>query len=110
VLALATLEHLNTALGWLNERGRWNYQLQVQLSLLGSGGSTDPLCSPQSVTILTATRQSKLAKEREHDMSNAEDAVCARSCVPLEPSESLCVYKVVRTGIYSSVNNPVKQK
>jgi len=27
VLALATLEHLNTALGWLNERGRWNYQL-----------------------------------------------------------------------------------
>jgi len=29
----ATLEHLNTALGWLNERGRWNYQLlQVQLS------------------------------------------------------------------------------
>jgi len=33
VLALATLEHLNTALGWLNERGRWNYQLlQVQLS------------------------------------------------------------------------------
>lgn len=57
VLALATLEHLNTALGWLNEHGSWNYQLlQVQLSRsvpVGQLTRFDPL---NPVTILTMTK------------------------------------------------------
>jgi precorrin-6Y C5,15-methyltransferase (decarboxylating) len=57
VLALATLEHLNTALGWLNDRGSWNYRLlQVQLSRsvpVGQLTRFDPL---NPVTILTMTK------------------------------------------------------
>ena len=57
VLALATLEHLNTALGWLNERGRWNYQLlQVQLSRSVPVGPLTRFAPLNPVTILTATR------------------------------------------------------
>jgi len=55
LVALATLEHLNTALGWLNERGRWNYQL-LQLSCSVPVGPLTRFAPLNPVTILTATR------------------------------------------------------
>jgi precorrin-6Y C5,15-methyltransferase (decarboxylating) len=57
VLALATLEHLNTALGWLKEHGKWNHQLlQVQLSRSVPVGQLTRFAPLNPVTILTATR------------------------------------------------------
>lgn len=57
VLALATLEHLNTALGWLKERSSWNYQLlQVQLSRSVPIAQLTRFAPLNPVTILTATR------------------------------------------------------
>jgi precorrin-6Y C5,15-methyltransferase (decarboxylating) len=57
VLALATLEHLNMALGWLKERGSWNYQLlQVQLSRSVPVAQLTRFAPLNPVTILTATR------------------------------------------------------
>lgn len=57
VLALATLEHLNTALGWLKERGTWKHQmLQVQLSRSVPVGHLTRFAPLNPVTILTATR------------------------------------------------------
>lgn len=59
VLALATLEHLNTALGWLNEHGSWNYQLlQVQLSRSVPVGQLTRFAPLNPVTILTVTKPS----------------------------------------------------
>ena len=57
VLALATLEHLNTALGWFKNRGMWNYQLlQVQLSRSVPVGQLTRFSPLNPVTILTAIR------------------------------------------------------
>lgn len=57
VLALATLEHLNTALGWLKERSSWNYQLlQVQLSRSVPVAQLTRFAPLNPVTILTAIR------------------------------------------------------
>jgi len=57
VLALATLEHLNTALGWLNSH-RWEYRLlQVQLSRSIPVGQLTRFTPLNPVTIVTATRQ-----------------------------------------------------
>ena len=57
VLALATLEHLNTALGWLNSY-RWEYRLlQVQLSRSIPVGQLTRFTPLNPVTIVTATRQ-----------------------------------------------------
>lgn len=57
MLALATLEHLNTALGWLKERGTWKHQmLQVQLSRSVPVGHLTRFAPLNPVTILTATR------------------------------------------------------
>ncbi len=57
VLALATLEHLNTALGWLNSY-RWEYRLlQVQLSRSVPVGQLTRFTPLNPVTIVTATRQ-----------------------------------------------------
>lgn len=56
VLALATLEHLNTALSWLKEHDSWNYQLlQVQLSRSVPIGNLTRFAPLNPVTILTAT-------------------------------------------------------
>ena len=56
VLALATLEHLNMALGWLLSRGMWNHQLlQVQLSRSVPVGQLTRFAPLNPVTILTAT-------------------------------------------------------
>jgi precorrin-6Y C5,15-methyltransferase (decarboxylating) len=57
VLALATLEHLNIALGWLNSQ-RWEYRLlQVQLSRSIPVGQLTRFTPLNPVTIVTATRQ-----------------------------------------------------
>lgn len=56
VLALATLEHLNTAVTWVSDRN-WNYQvLQVQLSRSVPVASLTRFAPLNPVTILTATR------------------------------------------------------
>ncbi|MBD2743344.1 precorrin-6y C5,15-methyltransferase (decarboxylating) subunit CbiE [Coleofasciculus sp. FACHB-1120] len=56
VLALATLEHLNEALGWLS-RQQWDYQvLQVQLSRSVPVGSLTRFSPLNPVTILAANR------------------------------------------------------
>jgi precorrin-6Y C5,15-methyltransferase (decarboxylating) len=56
VLALATLEHLNTALGWLKLH-RWDYHLlQVQLSRSVPVGQLTRFTPLNPVTILTVTR------------------------------------------------------
>lgn len=56
VLALATLEHLNTALDWLKQSGSWNYQLlQVQLSRSVPVAQLTRFAPLNPVTILTAT-------------------------------------------------------
>jgi precorrin-6Y C5,15-methyltransferase (decarboxylating) len=56
VLALATLEHLNTALSWLSGH-KWDYQLlQVQLSRSVPVGNLTRFSPLNPVTILTATR------------------------------------------------------
>jgi precorrin-6Y C5,15-methyltransferase (decarboxylating) len=56
VLALATLEHLNTALGWLKSHC-WDYRLlQVQLSRSIPVGQLTRFTPLNPVTILTATR------------------------------------------------------
>ncbi len=56
VLALATLEHLNTALSWLKEHENWNYQLlQVQLSRSVPVAQLTRFAPLNPVTILTAT-------------------------------------------------------
>ncbi|HCF26808.1 MAG TPA: cobalamin biosynthesis bifunctional protein CbiET [Cyanobacteria bacterium UBA11049] len=56
VLALATLEHLNTALSWLKEHDNWNYQLlQVQLSRSVPVAQLTRFAPLNPVTILTAT-------------------------------------------------------
>jgi precorrin-6Y C5,15-methyltransferase (decarboxylating) len=58
VLALATLEHLNTALGWLKESGSWNYQLlQVQLSRSVPVAQLTRFAPLNPVTIVSATRR-----------------------------------------------------
>ncbi len=60
VLALATLEHLNTALGWLKEHDSWNYQLlQVQLSRSVPVGNLTRFAPLNPVTILTAIAGSR---------------------------------------------------
>jgi precorrin-6Y C5,15-methyltransferase (decarboxylating) len=57
VMALATLEHLNTALGWLKACSNWNYQLlQVQLSRSVPVGQLTRFAPLNPVTILTALR------------------------------------------------------
>ena len=57
VLALATLEHLNTALGWLN-KCEWNHQLlQVQLSRSVPVGKLTRFAPLNPVTIVTAKRE-----------------------------------------------------
>jgi precorrin-6Y C5,15-methyltransferase (decarboxylating) len=56
VLALATLEHLNTALDWFNYR-HWQYRLlQVQISRSVPIGELTRFTPLNPVTILTATR------------------------------------------------------
>lgn len=56
VLALATLEHLNTALNWLKEHENWHYQLlQVQLSRSVPVAQLTRFAPLNPVTILTAT-------------------------------------------------------
>ncbi|MBD2014780.1 precorrin-6y C5,15-methyltransferase (decarboxylating) subunit CbiE [Microcoleus sp. FACHB-53] len=56
VLALATLEHLNTALDWFNSR-HWQYRLlQVQISRSVPVGELTRFNPLNPVTILTATR------------------------------------------------------
>lgn len=56
VLALATVEHLNTALGWMRDRA-WDYQLlQVQLSRSVPVGHLTRFAPLNPVTIVTATR------------------------------------------------------
>jgi precorrin-6Y C5,15-methyltransferase (decarboxylating) len=56
VLALATLEHLNTALNWFNNYG-WEYRLlQVQLSRSVPIAKLTRFTPLNPVTILTATR------------------------------------------------------
>jgi precorrin-6Y C5,15-methyltransferase (decarboxylating) len=58
VLALATLEHLNTALSWLKENSSWNYQLlQVQLSRSVPIGQLTRFAPLNPVTIVSATHQ-----------------------------------------------------
>ena len=57
VLALATLEHLNTALSWLKKCDRWNHQLlQVQLSRSVPVGQLTRFTPLNPVTIVTAIR------------------------------------------------------
>lgn len=56
VLALATLEHISTAVKWLGERG-WNYNLlQVQLSRSQPVGSLTRLAPLNPVTILSVKK------------------------------------------------------
>jgi precorrin-6Y C5,15-methyltransferase (decarboxylating) len=56
VLALATLEHLNEALGWLSGQ-QWDYQLlQVQLSRSVPVGPLTRFSPLNPVTILAANR------------------------------------------------------
>ncbi|HEY9875280.1 MAG TPA: precorrin-6y C5,15-methyltransferase (decarboxylating) subunit CbiE [Candidatus Obscuribacterales bacterium] len=56
VLALATVEHLNTALGWMGDRA-WDYQLlQVQLSRSVPVGHLTRFAPLNPVTVVTATR------------------------------------------------------
>jgi precorrin-6Y C5,15-methyltransferase (decarboxylating) len=56
VLALATLEHLNTALDWLKATSNWNYQLlQVQLSRSVPIGNLTRFAPLNPVTIVSAT-------------------------------------------------------
>ncbi len=56
VLALATLEHLNTAVRWFQESGSWNYQLlQVQLSRSVPVGNLTRFAPLNPVTIVSAT-------------------------------------------------------
>lgn len=55
VMALATLEHLNTALVWLKACSNWHYQLlQVQLSRSVPVGQLTRFAPLNPVTILTA--------------------------------------------------------
>lgn len=64
VMALATLEHLNTALGWLKERGSWKHQLlQVQLSRSVPVGQLTRFAPLNPVTILTMTKPQPVADE-----------------------------------------------
>ena len=57
VLALATLEHLNTAITWLKKHPNWHHQLlQVQLSRSVPVGQLTRFAPLNPVTILTATR------------------------------------------------------
>ncbi|HEY9783648.1 MAG TPA: precorrin-6y C5,15-methyltransferase (decarboxylating) subunit CbiE [Leptolyngbyaceae cyanobacterium] len=66
VLALATLEHLNTALIWLKEHENWNYQLlQVQLSRSVPVAQLTRFAPLNPVTILTATCPVYSRKARE---------------------------------------------
>ncbi|MGQ4646336.1 precorrin-6y C5,15-methyltransferase (decarboxylating) subunit CbiE [Lyngbya aestuarii] len=59
VLALATLEHLNQVLSWLNSHN-WHYRLlQVQLSRSVPVGELTRLSPLNPVTIVTATRPVK---------------------------------------------------
>lgn len=54
VLALATLEHLNTALNWLKEHDNWNHQLlQVQLSRSVAIGQLTRFSPLNPVTIVS---------------------------------------------------------
>lgn len=56
VLALATLEHLNTAVAWFNQ-GNWTYQLlQVQISRSVPVANLTRFSPLNPVTILTASR------------------------------------------------------
>ena len=56
VLALATLEHLTTALGWLSRSGKWNHQLlQVQLARSVPVGQLTRFAPLNPVTIVSAT-------------------------------------------------------
>ena len=56
VMALATLEHISTAVKWLGERG-WNYNLlQVQLSRSQPVGSLTRLAPLNPVTILSVKK------------------------------------------------------
>ena len=56
VLALATLEHLNTAIDWFNSQ-HWEYRLlQVQISRSVPVGELTRFTPLNPVTILTATR------------------------------------------------------
>lgn len=56
VLALATLEHLNTALSWLKEHDSWHYQLlQVQLSRSVPVGNLTRFAPLNPVTIVSAS-------------------------------------------------------
>jgi len=64
VLALATLEHLNTALGWL-ERARLELPVASAAILLGSGGSTDLLAPLNPVTIQPAQSESETAENNQ---------------------------------------------
>lgn len=55
VLALATVEHLTTALNWLKDRQQWHYQmLQVQLSRSVPIGKLTRFTPLNPVTILSA--------------------------------------------------------
>lgn len=57
VLALATLEHLNSALTWLKERGNWHHQLlQVQLSRSIPVAQLTRFAPLNPVTILSMTK------------------------------------------------------
>ena len=65
VLALATLEHLNTALGWLNNQLNWHHQmLQVQLSRSVPVGKLTRFAPLNPVTIVSATRSTFIVKHR----------------------------------------------
>lgn len=58
VLALATLEHLNTALTWFKDSGSWHHQiLQVQLSRSVPVAQLTRFAPLNPITILTATRR-----------------------------------------------------
>lgn len=66
VLALATLEHLNTALIWLKEHENWNYQLlQVQLSRSVPVAQLTRFAPLNPVTIVTATCPKYSRKARQ---------------------------------------------
>ncbi len=54
VLALATVEHLNTALGWMRSHGWETRLLQVQLSRSVPVGQLTRFCPLNPVTIITA--------------------------------------------------------
>jgi precorrin-6Y C5,15-methyltransferase (decarboxylating) len=57
VIALATLEHLSTALDWFKQQGNWQYQLlQVQLSRSVPIGQLTRFAPLNPVTIISAKR------------------------------------------------------